>query len=215
MAPSDPPDGPHDASRDGRVVVLGALAALADAVPIPFLPSRLIAQIRGSVVQEIASRHGLVLVTDAREHLARPTPERDARALRRALEYLLRRLLRRVGLGPLGPALRGFEVVALGILFDRFLATDRQASDARIYTDEAKRARALIDRAIARALSPSFRPDLDVPGDDSEDLRDAWTKRLDTLLLASASLPAYVRARLEAAFDEERSRPALDGSNHD
>jgi hypothetical protein len=209
MAPSDPPDGPDDASRDGRVAMLGGLAALADAIPLPFLPDRLIAQVRGSVVQEIASRHGLVLVTDARAHLARASAEKDAKALRRALDFLVRRVLRRVGLGPIGPALRGFDVYALGILFDRYLRTERTADGPRIYTDEARSARALIDRAIALFLSPSFRPNHDSVLDETEDLRDAWTRRLDTLLLAGASLPAYLRARLEAAFDEERARPTL------
>lgn len=189
--------------------MLGGLAALADAIPLPFLPDRLVAQVRGSVAQEIASRHGIVLVTDARAHLARPTAEKDAKALRRALDFIVRRVLRRVGLGPVGPALRGFEVYALGILFDRYLRGERTADGPRIYTEEARSTRALIDRAVSLALSPSFRPSHESVTDETEDLRDEWTRRLDTLLLASASLPAYLRARLEAAFDEERARPAL------
>ncbi len=208
-----PANNPTSAAADGsRLAVLGALGALADAVPLPFLPSRLVGQVRGAVAQDVATAHGLTLVTDARALLASPSADEETRALKKALDFLLRRLLRRVGLGPVGPVVRGVEVYALGLLFDRYLGQVRDRDHAaRIGVDEARRVRGLIDRSLSRATSPSFQPEGAESPSEAEDFRDSLTRRIDTVLVASASLPAYLRRRLEAAFDEEVARLNEDG----
>ena len=54
----------------GRLAILSGFAVAASAIPIPFIPERLVATVRGSVVQDVAARHGLSLTRDARDALA-------------------------------------------------------------------------------------------------------------------------------------------------
>src|SRR5260221_5921534 len=89
--PSPPPTG--------RLAVMTAYAVAATAIPIPFLPDRVIARVRGAMVHDVAARHGLSLTSDARAVLAEPDSETRAR-LFHAAESVARRLLRR--LRPLG-----------------------------------------------------------------------------------------------------------------
>src|SRR4051812_12126456 len=98
----------------GRLAVLTAYAMAATAIPIPFLPDRVLARIRGAVVQDVVSRHGLSLTSDARDVLASPESESRTKLVR-AAEGMARQLLRRLRpLGVLNAASRGAEIFALG-----------------------------------------------------------------------------------------------------
>lgn len=188
----------------GRLIVLTAFAAVATLVPLPFLPEKLIARVRGAIAHDVLARHDLSLTTDAREVFAEP--DFDARAaalLRRGGEFLLRRFLGRFGpIALFGSVARAVEVFALGLLLDRYASTVRKSGTVRVHADEARRVRALINRAILRALSPSLHPAVATHASGVEDLRDELTRWSDALLLTGAALPNYVVRRLEAAFDE-------------
>jgi uncharacterized protein (DUF697 family) len=186
----------------GRLAVLTAYAALANAIPIPFLPDQVVVRIRGAVVYDVAARHGLSLTSDARRLLAEPGTERQNRLVR-AAEGLARQILRRVGpLGALSTATRAAEVYALGFLLERYFTQTRATAAARIHLEEARRVRDAIDRAVLRAFSPSLRPSETTLGAGGEDLRDEFTRWIDAVLLTSAALPSYLERRLESAFDQ-------------
>ncbi|AKT36271.1 hypothetical protein [Chondromyces crocatus] len=185
----------------GRLAVLTGFAVAAAAVPVPVLPARLLARVRGAIVHDIVSRHGLSLTTDARKILA--DPGEGHATLRKAAETVALELLRRLrALGSVAAAVRGLEVYALGHLLDRYITTVRRTGTIRIHADEARKIRELITRAIARTLSPSLTPAAALLPAAGEDLRDEFTRWVDTLLLGSASAPDYLKRRLSAAFDD-------------
>ena len=196
------------APPQGRLAVLTGFAVAAAAIPVPVVPDRLIARVRGAVVHDIISRHGRSLTTEARSILA--DPGEGHAALRRAAEAVALELLRRLRtLGSLAAAVRGLEVFALGHLLDRYITTARPTGTIRIHAEEARRIRELISRATARTLSPALTPASAVLPAGGEDLRDEFTRWVDTLLLGSASAPDYIARRLSAAFDEVmRSTPS-------
>ncbi|MCZ4292398.1 hypothetical protein, partial [Hoeflea alexandrii] len=86
----------------------------ASAIPIPFVPERLVATVRGSVVQDVASRHGLSLTRDARDALALARGESPARLLaKRVVGLVSKTILKRFGpLGALSAAASSLEVFA-------------------------------------------------------------------------------------------------------
>lgn len=201
-APSTVALSPTSAPPTGRLAVMTAYAIAANAIPVPFLPDRLIVRVRGAVAHDVAARHGLSLTSDARAVLAEPDSETRTRLLH-AAESVARRLLR--GLRPLGmltAASRGVEIYALGLLLDRYVSKVRVESAVRMHLEEARLVRDAIDRAVMRALSPALRPAEATLGEGVEDLRDEFTRWIDALLLTSAALPSYLERRLEAAFDE-------------
>lgn len=185
----------------GRLATLSALAVAAASVPVPVVPGRLIARIRGAIAHDVAARHGLSLTTDARQILAEPGEGQAA--LRRAAELLALELLRRLrSLGSIAAVMRGLEVYALGHLLDRYFGGARATGSIRVQAEEARRIRELITRAVARTLSPTLSPAPAVLPQSGEDLRDELTRWMDTLLLAGAGAPDYLERRLNAAFDE-------------
>ena len=190
------------AAPTGRLAVMTAYAMAASAIPIPFVPDRVLMSVRGAIVHDIASRHGVSLTTDARSLLASPASEQRTRLVR-AAEGVARQLLRRVrGLGVVASASRGLEAYALGLLLERYVTRVRPSGAVRMHLEEARRLRDAIDRATLRAFSPSLRPtEATLPG-GIEDLRDEFTRWIDAILLTSAALPSYAQRRLEAAFDE-------------
>jgi len=189
----------------GRLAILSAAAMGVLALPLPILPDRLVARLRGALAHDTAARHGVSITTDARKILADVDSEHGGRALaRKAAEALGFAILKR-GLGPLGAittVARGLEVFAFGHLFDRYLVQARRSGAVRIHAEEARKVRANIDRAIVHAFSPMLRPASITLPDAVEDLRDEFTRWIDTAILTGASLPSYVERRLEAAFDE-------------
>ncbi|MFT3773899.1 MAG: hypothetical protein QM820_51680 [Minicystis sp.] len=193
---------PASAPPAGRLAVMTAYAVAATVIPIPFVPDRVLARVRGALVFDVASRHGLSLTTDARASLAEPDSELRTKLMRTA-ETLARQILRRVGpLGILASASRGIEIYALGLLFERYVTTVRRSAALRVHQEEARLVREAIDRALMRALSPALRPRTTTMNEGVEDLRDEFTRWIDALLLTSAAVPSYLERRLEAAFDE-------------
>jgi hypothetical protein len=197
VTPADPPTG--------RLAVLTAAAVAVGAIPIPFVPDRLAARVRGAIAHDVTARHGVSLTSDARKILAEPDPRGGGRALaRKAAEAISMRLLKRAfaPAGALATLAGGLEVYALGVLLERYLTRVRKTSAVRIDIEEARKIRDLIDRTLLRALSPSLQPASLNLSDPIEDLRDEVTRWIDTALLTGATLPSYVERRLEAAFDE-------------
>ena len=195
LSPPSPPPA-------GRLAVMTAYAVAATAIPVPFIPDRVIVMVRGAVVHDVMARHGLSLTSDARAVLAEPDSETRTRLIH-AAESVARRLLRRLRpLGVLTAATRGIELYALGLLLERYVTKVRAHGAVRMHLEEARLVRDAIDRAVVRALSPALRPSLTTQGEGVEDLRDELTRWIDALLLTSAALPSYLERRLEAAFDE-------------
>jgi hypothetical protein len=122
---------------------------------------------------------------------------------RRLLGVLSKTILRRFGpLGFLTATATSLEVFALGHLFERWVVLHRGSPSVRVHESEARRVRALIDRATVHALSPSVTAKQLPASAAVEDLRDESTKVVDAVLLASAGFPGWVVRRLDAAFDE-------------
>jgi len=184
---------------------LATLGAVTAVVPLPFVPSKMISAVRGSLVHDVVSRHGLCLTPDARQILSQadsPDPRR-AKVLQLA-NFTAGRILSRFGpLTLLSPALSAIDTVALGILLDRYLDQARRSTMVRIQGNEARLARDLIDRAVLRCLDPSLHPTPEsrADGAPAEDLRNDINRILDGLILGAASFPAWFVRRLEAAFD--------------
>lgn len=187
----------------GRLAMLTGASLLVGAIPIPLVPSRALRQIRGALVHEVVARHGLSLVTDARRVLAEPNSQDRIRTLvRRTVEIATRRLLRRLGpLAVLSTVVTAFETYALGHLLERYLRRVRPAGTIRIQQGEARRIRQAIDAAVVHAFSPATEPRPLRRNEPAEDLRDEFTRWIDTMLLTGATLPSYLERRLEAAFD--------------
>lgn len=186
----------------GRLAVLTAYALAVNAIPIPFLPDRVLQRVRGAIVHDVVSRHGLSLTTDARNILADPGSDQRTRLVRVA-EGVARQLLRRLRpLSALDAVSRGIEVYALGHLLDRYIREVRPTATVRLHLEEARKVREAIDKTVLRALSPSLRANETMVSEGLEDLRDEFTRWVDAVLLTSAALPSYVERRLEAAFDQ-------------
>ncbi|MSP25198.1 MAG: hypothetical protein EXR75_08540 [Myxococcales bacterium] len=197
-------------SVSGRLTMLVCMSMAAGALPIPILPGRILRQLRGALVFDVAGRYGLSLTADARSALVGPVPQDRLRSLlRTGIEIALRRLLRRfVPFAPLGAAATAFEVYALGHLLERYVRSTRRRATLRIQTDEAAALRRAIDEATLRAFHPETSPRPLLLAESAEDLRDEFTRWLDTVVLTGASLPNYVERRLDAAFDEIAARSA-------
>lgn len=186
----------------GRLAVMTAYAMAAAAIPIPILPDRMLIRVRGAVVHDIVSRHGLSLTSDARAMLADPDSEQRTRMVKVA-ETIVRQVLRRLKpLGAINSLSRGLEVFALGLLLERYILEVRPTGQVRMHLEEARKVRGMIDRAALRAFSPSLKPGQSTMADGLEDLRDELTRWVDAILLTSAALPSYLERRLEAAFDQ-------------
>ncbi|MEM1030626.1 MAG: hypothetical protein AAF928_21815 [Myxococcota bacterium] len=188
----------------GRLGVMTAMSLAAGTIPLPFIPERALRHLRGALAHEVASRHGLVLSSDARDLIAAPGTQDAMRdMLRKGVEMFARRILRRLGpLGPLSAVVRSLEVYALGHLFDRYASEVRQTRSHRIAEAEARTLRAAIDAAVVRAVYPSVSPQPLLLPEPAEDMRDEFTRWVDTLIVGAASVPSYVTRRLDAAFDE-------------
>jgi hypothetical protein len=195
-------ESPASSPPTGRLTMMTAYAVAATVIPIPFVPDRVIARVRGALVHDVAARHGLSLTSDARAMLAEPNSDMRTRLVRTA-ETIARQVLRRVRpLGVLSSASRGVELYALGLLFERYVTQVRRTGAVRMHLEEARMVRESIDRALVRAFSPALRPPMTTVGAGVEDLRDEFTRWIDALLLTSAAVPSYLERRLTAAFDE-------------
>jgi hypothetical protein len=197
------------ARTSGRLGILTGLSLAVSAIPLPILPERLVFQIRGAIAQDVAGRHGLSLTTDARRCLAESggeSPMRDV--LKRGLGFLCLTFVKKLSpLSTLFSASSAFEVFASGHLVDRYLEQHRGSKSVRIQVDEAPRAPQTHRRGCC-AFSPTLKPD-PMPLPPVEDLRDEFTRWVDTLLLLSAGLPGWRRAPARCRFDALRARARL------
>ncbi len=198
------------APPSGRLAVLSAAAMGALAIPLPIVPDRLVARLRGALAHDTATRHGVSLTSDARKILADVDSEHNgSRALARKAAELIGFAILKRSLGPFGAlttVARALEVYAFGHLFDRYLVRARRSGAVRIHADEARKIRETLDRAFVYAFSPMLRPTSITEPNGVEDLRDEFTRWIDTAILMGASLPSYVERRLESAFDEVMSQ---------
>jgi hypothetical protein len=187
----------------GRLMVLSAASMGALALPLPIVPERVVGRLRGALAHDIAARYGLSMTADARKILADTARVSGPQsAARTTIETIGRTLLSRGPLGALTSVAGGLEVYAFGHLFERYLVHVRKTQAVRIGIDEAKLIRQLIDRSMLRLFSPYLQPASITMQDLVEDLRDEFTRWVDTAIITSASLPSYLERRLEAAFDE-------------
>jgi hypothetical protein len=202
--PSPRSEQRRGAEVTGRLAMLTGASLLLGAVPIPIVPTRVLRQLRGAVAHDTLARHGLSVVSAARDVFAEPdTTDRTRQVLRKGVEFASRRLLSRLGpFSALSAAARAFEIYALGHLLARYATQVRPTGTVRVQEAEARAVRQAIDRAALRAFSPSVEPRKLLLPAAPEDLRDDFTRWLDTLVLTAATLPSYLERRLDAAFDE-------------
>lgn len=186
----------------GRLGVYATLGALTGIVPLPWIPDALARRIRGALVHDVASRHGLSLAVDARAILAEPSgPEGPRGFMKTAARFVGMKLLARVGpIGFIPPVRDALETFVLGYLFDRYLELARSERAVRIDVDEARRVRHAIDRALVHALSSEAKDERVAVA--PEELRDGVTQLVDGILAATAGAPSWLVRRLDAAFDE-------------
>src|SRR5690606_20145313 len=148
------------APSSGRLAILTGLSLAARTIPLPFVPDRVVARIRGAIAQDVASRYGLSLTSDARRILAVPSHESPLRdVLKGTLGFLSKTIFKK--LSPFAVVLSAsaaVETFALGHLFERYLDRHRGTKAVRIHHDEARELRRLIDMSLVRALSPSVKP---------------------------------------------------------
>ncbi len=202
MADSDVASSPRSPAS-GKLAILTGLSLAASAIPLPLLPDRLIFQIRGAIAQDVAGRHGLSLTTEARRVLAESgsdSPMRDV--LKRGLGFLSKTFVKKLSpLSAVFTASSAFDVFATGHLLERYLERHRGSKSVRIQVEEAAALRKLIESAIVRAFSPALKSTPMPILPPVEDLRDEFTRWMDTMLMLGAGLPGYVERRLDAAFD--------------
>jgi uncharacterized protein (DUF697 family) len=193
-----------DVAVSGRLATLSAMALFAGAIPLPILPDRVLRQLRGAIVHDVGSRYGMSITSDARDTLAATSHQDKIRVmLRKGVQLLARRLLRRLGpLAPLSATVGAVEVFALGHLLDRYFSRFRKRTSVRLQAAEATALRRAIDRAVLYTFHPATDPTALALPAASEDLRDEFTRWTDTLLLSAATLPSYFERRIEAAFDD-------------
>jgi hypothetical protein len=199
------------AVHPGRLGAYAVLGASVSVVPIPWVPEALARRVRGSLVHDIAVRHGVSLAAEARALLADPSgPDAPRGIVSQALRFfgirLAARMLTRLGpvaiVWPVQNALRTF---VLGRLFARYLERARTVRAVRVDMDEARRVRRAIDGALARAMTVPVTP-IEEPT-VIDDQRDPTTALVDGLLGVVAGAPELLLRRLDAAFDDLIAHP--------
>lgn len=160
------------------------------------------------MAHDVCARRGIALTPDAREALAEPLLTKRGRRgsiAREAVSYITTRAIRRLGaLGVVyAPVRDGWETLAFGRLFDRYLELHRATPVRRIDGDEAQLIRRWIDRASDRAFDlwrkkPEETQDLEAP----EDYRGLVEKTLDGVIIGIARLPEVLAQRLDTSLDD-------------
>ncbi len=178
----------------GRLAVLTGLSVAASAIPIPFLPDRVVEQIRGAIAQDVAGRHGLSLTTDARAALAHTSSESTIRnAVRKGIGVLSKTVLKRLGpLAALSTAARSVEVYALGVLFDHYVSVHRPKGDR-----PHRRGRSARDPRSHRSLRLARAVAVAPPGADAAPAAD---RRLARRVHALARHRAPLRRELALVY---------------
>ena len=193
----------------GQLGTFALLGAAMRSVPFPWLPTTLAERLRGALVQDIATRHGIALSPNARATLASPEPlKRKQGPMSVALAYIGRKIFARFGpLAALLPVRAALETYVLGYLFDRYLSHTPREPGSRFEVREARLVRRAIERAVLRIAStegglkwvPSPRP--------PEESRDEITQLVDGVLTATTLVPSWLLQRLDTAFDDALTEP--------
>ncbi len=187
----------------GRVGTYTLLGAGAGVVPVPWVPGVIARRVRGAMVHDIATRHGLSLTLPARKILCEASSVEGRGVLAQGITFAATRLLGRFGpLGALQPVRTALATFLLGHLFQRYLETARTDRAVRIDADEARRVRRAIDQSLVYALTIESPAPRDETPFTPEDFRDQPTQIVDGILIGLAGLPAWTIHRVEAAFDE-------------
>jgi len=185
--------------RLGTYTVLGGVTGV---VPLPWVPAIIAKRVRGALVHDLASRHGLSVTPEARKILVEGADVQRS-YVKTGVSFALGRVLGRLGpLAMLGPVRSALTTFVLGHLFERYLETARTTRAVRIDVDEARRLRRAIDQALVYALTTEGKEAAEDRPFGAEDLRDSTTQLVDGVFLSAASLPGWLVRRLDAAFDE-------------
>lgn len=187
--------------RLGTYTVLGAASGV---VPLPWVPDAIVRRVRGALVHDLTSRHGLSLAPEARSVLVEPAGTEGPRGfVSQGVTFAVTRVLGRFGpLAFLPPVRSALGTWVLGHLLERYLETARAQRSVRVDIEEARRVRRAIDQALLYALTTEARPSREDPPIPPEDLRDPRSQLVDGVLISIASVPGWLVRRLEAAFDE-------------
>lgn len=187
--------------RLGTYTMLGAATGI---VPLPWLPEVVARRIRGALVHDLTSRHGLSITPEARAALVEPEKEKERfrRYFEQGAKFALTQLLGRIGpFGIVGPVRSALTTFVLGHLMQRYLDGGRRSRTVRIDYEEARALREAMDAALVLALTTDAHGRERLPF-APEDLRDSTTQIIDGVFITMASAPDWLVRRLDAAFDE-------------
>jgi uncharacterized protein (DUF697 family) len=189
---------------EGRLGTYTLLGAACGIVPLPWVPDATVRRVRGALVYDLTSRHGLALTPEARAILTEPNgSEGPSGFLRQGATFAVARVLGRIGpFGFVPPFRSALGTYVLGHLLERYLDTARTARSVRIDLDEARRVRRAIDQALIYALTTEARASREDGPFAAEDLRNGSEQLVDGVLISFASMPGWLVRRLDAAFDE-------------
>jgi uncharacterized protein (DUF697 family) len=186
--------------RLGTYTVLGGVTGI---VPLPWIPDRIAKRIRGALVHDLTSRHGLSLTPEARNVLVEPGGAEGPKGLvSQGITFAVTRVLGRFGpFAAVAPVRTALGTFVLGHLLQRYLDGNRSIRAVRIDVEEARKVRRAIDQALLYALTtePRTKEEVAIP---PEDLRDQTTQIVDGVIISMANLPGWFVRRLDAAFDE-------------
>jgi uncharacterized protein (DUF697 family) len=187
--------------RLGTYTMLGAVCGI---VPLPWIPDATVRRVRGALVHDLTSRHGLSLTHEARTILVEPNGTEGPRGfIKQGVTFAVARVLGRIGpFGFIPPVRSALGTFVLGHLLQRYLETARTGRSVRIDIEEARRVRRAIDQALIYALTTEARPSREDAPFAPEDLREGNEQVIDGVLISIASMPGWLVRRLDAAFDE-------------
>jgi uncharacterized protein (DUF697 family) len=188
----------------GRLGTYTILGAASGTLPLPWVPSAIVRRVRGALVYDLASRHGLSLTPEARSLLIEAGGDDGWRGvLSQGVAFATTKVLGRLGpLAIIPPVRSALGTFVLGHLFARYLEIARASRSVSINAAEAQRIRRAIDQALIRVLTTEARPLRQDSPFAAADTRDAITQIVDGILISVAGVPSWLVRRLEAAFDE-------------
>lgn len=194
----------------GRLGTYTMLGAATGVVPLPWVPDVIVRRVRGALIHDLVSRHGLSLTPEARAILVEPERDKDAGAkkwVKQGAVFAVTRVLGRIGpFAAIGPVRTALGTFVLGHLLERYLDGARLVRTVRIDADEARRVRRAIDEALLQSLATEGRESREDRPFAGEDLRDQVTQIIDGVLISVASAPGWLVRRLDAAFDDALAR---------
>lgn len=192
---------PLGGGRLGTYTILGAASGI---VPLPWVPDAIVRRIRGALVHDLATRHGLSISPEARTILLEPAGLEGSRGFfSQGITFAVTKILGRIGpLAMIPPVRSALGTFVLGHLLARYLETARSVRSVRIDVEEARRVRRAIDQALVYALTTEGSRTSQAASTAIDDQREPTTRVVDGVLISLAGVPDWVVRRLDAAFDE-------------